>query len=445
VNAVYGLVRTLLMALRAYPSRYLAIVFDAEGDTVRHEAYVDYKATRKEMPERLVPQVELAKQVADVLGVPRFELVRYEADDVLATLARMAERERVPVLLLTGDKDMAQLVSEHVHLLRPGRRPSDRMEELDPAGVRARYGVPPELMADLLALVGDSSDNIPGVKGIGEKGARALLAMYGSLDAALDAAERHPNPRLGKALAEGRQAAALSRSLVRLHEVPLETDLGQLVPRAFEEDALRQLLEELDFRSVLADLELDTPGPQARHTCVTDEAAFAQLLGELRAADAVAVDLETTSTDPLQAEIVGVAVAWGSGEGSYVPVAHTYPGAPEQLPLERVLEGLRPILEGARPQILGQNLKYDMQVLSRYWDRAARDPARHDARPLAPSPGRYVAQPRGGRPRHAGRAGAELPGARRRGRGHHGRGAARPGSPLRGLGRRGRGPVACAA
>lgn len=366
VNAVYGLVRTLLMALRAYPSRYLAIVFDAEGDTIRHEAYAEYKATRKDMPESLVPQVELAKEVADVLGVPRFELVRYEADDVLATLARSAEREGVPVLLLTGDKDMAQLVTDRVHLLRPGRRPSDPMDELDPDGVRARYGVRPELMADLLALVGDSSDNVPGVKGIGDKGARELLNQYGSLDAALDAAEKHPNPRLGRALAAGREAAELSRSLVRLHEVPLETELADLRPRSLDEGAVRARLGELDFRSVLADLKLDAPGPQSDHTCVTDEVAFERLLGELRGADAVAVDLETTSADPLSAEIVGVAVAWETGEGYYVPVAHAYAGAPEQIPLERVLEGLRPILEGERPEVLGQNLKYDMQVLGRY-------------------------------------------------------------------------------
>ncbi len=366
VQAVYGLLRTLLMALRQYPSRYLAVVFDPAGPTVRHEVFPQYKATRKEMPESLAAQLPRAKKLLDVLGVCRMEMPRYEADDVMAALVERAREAGVPALLLTGDKDMAQLVDEGVMLLRPGRRPTDRLELMDAARVVERFGVPPERMVDLLALVGDSSDNVPGVRGIGEKGARQLLARYGSLDEVLQEAQGLSNRRLGEALRRGREDALRSRELVRLQTPELEVELSALVPKEWDGDALQRELQELEFRSIISELALGVATDRRECRLVLDERELAELVAELSRAEALSLDLETTSTDPLCASIVGVAVAVRPGAGWYVPVGHEGPAAPVQLSVERVLEALRPVLEGESPRVWGQNLKYEVQVLARY-------------------------------------------------------------------------------
>jgi len=365
VNAVYGFTRTLLMAIREYPSQYLAVAFDAGGKTVRHEEFVDYKATRKEMPEPLAGQLPRIKELLDAFGIARLEIPGYEADDIMATLSRLAEREGVEVLNLTGDKDMAQLVSDRVFLLRPGRKPSEGLTLLDRKGVEEKFGVPPEKIVDLLALVGDPSDNVPGVKGIGDKTAKKLLAEHGSLEAVLEAAERIPNRRVAQALHEYREEALLSRDLVRLREVPLDIELSDLLPRHIDPEELISLLEELEFRSILAELKI-RKGPEPVYRVITSEKELEELLARLKGAEEIALDLETTGKDPFSAEIVGVALALRPYEGYYIPVGHSYLGAPKQLPLERVLAGLRPLLEGETPHVIGQNLKYDIEVLARY-------------------------------------------------------------------------------
>ncbi|MCR4391455.1 MAG: DNA polymerase I [Candidatus Acetothermia bacterium] len=364
-GALYGFVRTLLMALRQYPSRYVAVAFDAEGKTVRHEAYADYKATRKPMPEALARQLPRVRELLDVFGIPYLECPGYEADDVMATLSWAAEREGIAVLHLTGDKDMAQLVSDRVALLRPGRKPSDHLVLLDRRGVEERFGVPPERIVDLLALEGDAVDNVPGVKGVGEKTAVELLREHGSLEAVLAAADRVRNRRIAHALTEHREEALLSRELVRLKEVPLGLSVADCQPRPIVPEHLAEVLEGLEFRSILAELKLQA-GPAPRYEVVLSEDAFAALLDRLAGAEELSLDLETTSTDPLAAEIVGIAVAVEPYEAYYIPVGHRYPGAPPQLPLPKVLAGLRPLLEGEKPRIIGQNLKYDLQVLAGY-------------------------------------------------------------------------------
>lgn len=377
VNAVYGFARTLLMALREYPSKYVAVAFDAGGKTLRHEAYAEYKATRKEMPDPLKSQLPPVKGLVEALGIVRLEREGYEADDIMATLSRLAERRGLQVLNLTGDKDMAQLVSDRVFLLKPGRRPTDRLELLDRKGVVERYGVPPERIVDLLALVGDAIDNVPGVKGIGEKTARKLLEQYGSLEALLAAADRVPNPRVARALKERREEALLSRELVRLKEVPIEVAPEDCVVRPLDLESLIGLLDALEFHSIIRELGLEERWrefrerrrgnePRPTYKAVLSEEDLRRLLDCLRSAEEFSLDLETTGKDPLTAEIVGIAISLSPYEGFYIPVGHRYPGAPAQLPLERVLEGLRPFLEEERPRIMGQNLKYDMEVLANY-------------------------------------------------------------------------------
>lgn len=365
VNAVYGFVRTLLMALRQYPARYLAVAFDAGGVTVRHREFADYKATRKEMPEPLSVQIPRVKELLDALGIPRLELPGYEADDIMATLAREAERRGLTVLLLTGDKDMAQLVSERVFLLRPGRKPSEGLALLDRKGVEEKFGVPPERIVDFLALVGDSSDNVPGVRGIGDKTAKALLAQYGSLEKVLENADKVKNKRAAQALAKERDQALLSRELVRLREVELDVTLDDLAPKEIDPDRLISLLAELEFKSILAELQVKK-GPEPRYHLITDRKELEGLVARLREAGEFSLDLETTGKDPFSAEIVGVALALRPYEGYYIPVAHSYLGVPDQLPLEEVLGALRPLLVAGRPRVIGQNLKYDIEVLARY-------------------------------------------------------------------------------
>jgi DNA polymerase-1 len=363
VNAVYGFLRTLFAALREYPARYLAVAFDAGGVTVRHREFAEYKATRREMPELLTVQLPRVKELLACFGIPCLEQPGYEADDIMATLARLAEAAGIETLLLTGDKDMAQLVSDKVFLLRPSRKPGEGLTLLDRKGVEEKFGVPPEQIVDLLALVGDSSDNVPGVRGIGDKTAKKLLSEYGSLEGVLAAAEKIPNKRAAKALREHREEALLSRELVRLRQVDLDVDLAALQPREIDVDELVRLLEEIEFKSILAELKL-RESPKLSFRVITDRAELEALVARLREVEEFSLDLETTGPDPHSAEIVGIALAWEPYRGYYIPVGHL--GGGEQLPLEEVLARLRPLLEAECPRVIGQNIKYDLEVLARY-------------------------------------------------------------------------------
>ncbi len=367
VHALYGFLRTLLMALREYPSSFVAVALDTEGKTVRHETFAKYKATRKPMPEALARQIPRLKPLLDALGIPYAECPGYEADDIMATLAMRAAGQGVPALLLTGDKDMAQLVSDQVFLLRPGRKPTDRLVLVDRAGVRELFGVNPEQIVDLLALEGDSIDNVPGVPGVGEKTAIELLREFGNLDAVLGAAPRIRNPRVAQALSSHKDSALLSRELVKLREAPLPWTPQDCVPREIHADELRRVLEELEFKTILAELKLEEKETRTpRYELILTERDFLGLLEKIRTSEEFALDLETTSEDPLSAEIVGISVSIAPYQGYYIPVAHRYPGAPNQLPLGFVLEKLAPILTAEKPRKVGQNLKYDLQVLLNY-------------------------------------------------------------------------------
>lgn len=367
VHALYGFLRTLLMALREYPARYVAVAFDTEGKTVRHEAFAEYKATRKPMPEALARQLPWVKPLLSAFGIPYVECPGYEADDLMATLAKKAEAKGIPALLLTGDKDMAQLVSEKVFLLRPGRKPTDRLVLVDRRGVEELFGVKPEQIADLLALEGDSIDNVPGVPGVGEKTAVEFLREYGSLEAVLNAAPHVRNKRVAQALLKHKDSALLSRELVRLREAPLPLDVADCAPKDIDPAELRRVLGELEFKTILAELKLEEGEARPlRYDLVLTEEAFAALLEKLRTVEEFALDLETTSEDPLSAEIVGIAVSVEPSHGYYIPMGHRYPHAPAQLPLEQVLAKLAPLLSAERPRKIGQNLKYDLQVLLNY-------------------------------------------------------------------------------
>lgn len=375
VNAVFGFWRAILRAFREHPSAYVAVAFDAGGTTFRHEMFGEYKATRKPIPEDLESQIPLLERLLAALGIPVFCESGVEADDVLASLAESASDAGLRCLIVTSDKDMAQLVDDRISLLRPTGRASDTGTHLlDPDGVRAKYGVAPESIADWLAMVGDSADNIPGVPGVGEKTAARLLAEYGSLEGVLAHADDVRNARISENLKERAGAARLARRLVELKRdlaVGPAADACKL--RGIDVDGLAAFFAAVEFGSALVETRLDAPQAPSpapvrsvEYSTILDEESLLKLVEEIRAAEAFSFDLETTSLDALSAEIVGVAVSVEPFIGYYIPVAHDALGAPKQLPLPRVLELLRLLIEEERPRIYGQNLKYDISVLANY-------------------------------------------------------------------------------
>jgi len=381
-NAVYGFVQMLFKLVKDYSPPYLAVVFDAEGKTFREEIYPEYKANRGAPPEDLSVQFKEIVKILDELGVARLEMEGYEADDVMGTIARRVEHEGGRVVLVTGDKDFCQLVSPQVTLLD-----TMRYRETDVEGVVKRFGVPPERVVDVLALTGDPSDNIPGVRGIGEKTAARLIGEWGSLEGLLENLDRLPT-RLRKLIEPERERLLLYRDLVTIRcDLPIEVDLEALRFRPFEKERLRRIFERYEFRSLLRELGPPEEGGGAgdgggvgglkrgggvvdydAYELVTDSRALARVVEAIRASGEVSIDLETTSRHPMWAEIVGVALAPREGEACYVPLGHVGDDGEEvggQLAPEEVLGALRGVLEDESIRKWGQNLKYEVVVLAR--------------------------------------------------------------------------------
>lgn len=379
-GAIYGYARTLLMLLREYPSQYVAVAFDSRGPTHRHEKFAQYKAHRPAMDEALATQIPKIKELTEALRLKRVEQPGYEADDIIAALVSLAQASGLEVLIVSGDKDLLQLVGDGVRVLKPGRDVTRDLKMLDADGVREYVGVRPEQVRDFLALVGDSSDNVPGVPGIGAKTAQKLLSEFGSLDALFENLERVEPKKLGERLKNFKEQALLSRELVELVPPPLEISLEECRAQPPDGERLKALLEELEFRSLLKDLS-PAPSPQAggepspfpsgkgarglglQTEIVLTEGQLSALLEKLRSAPEISLDTETTSEDAMTAELVGISVAIEPGAGFYIPVAHGYLGVPQQLPRELVIERLKAVLE-TKP-IIGQNLKYDSKILRR--------------------------------------------------------------------------------
>ncbi len=376
-GALRGMVAMLRRLRREEASDYIACVFDAKGKTFRDDWYPDYKAHRAPMPEDLVRQIEPIHHMVRALGWPLLMVEGVEADDVIGTLAAQAARQGIRTVVSTGDKDLAQLVNDHVQLVNTMSE-----ERLARAGVEAKFGVPPERIVDFLALTGDAVDNVPGVEKVGPKTAAKWLQQYGSLDQIMARAGEVggvAGENLRKALAwlpEGR----------RLLTVKCDLDLGlgpeSLAPRPEDREALLRLFERYEFATWLRELRdgaslsgdpvaaLAAPAPtavQTRHySCILDEAAFARWLARIETAPLVAFDTETTSLDPLKARIVGLSFSVAPGEAAYLPLGHRYAGAPQQLGLEDCLAKLRPWLENPSRAKLGQNAKYDLHVLANH-------------------------------------------------------------------------------
>jgi DNA polymerase-1 len=379
-GAVKGVISMLRRLQKDYPDSPIAVVFDAKGKTFRDDMYSDYKANRPPMPDDLRAQIQPIHDIVDAMGLPRLVIDGVEADDVIGTLAAQAGAER-PVVVSTGDKDMAQLVNAHVTLVN-----TMTDTKMDEAAVAEKFGIPPSLIIDYLALMGDKVDNIPGVAGVGEKTALALLQalggikdIYARLDEVADLSIRGAKS-LAKKLEASREAAELSYELATIKcDVALDVAVADLQPGSVDNEQLLALFRDMEFKGWVDELQRnegaaaaevgdDQPGnsSEKQYSVILDEESFQQWLDRLSAAALFAFDTETTSLNYMQARVVGVSFAIEPGEAAYVPFGHDYIDAPAQLSEERVLGALKPLLEDAKVAKLGQNLKYDANVLANH-------------------------------------------------------------------------------
>ncbi|OEF95042.1 DNA polymerase I [Vibrio splendidus] len=398
-NAVYGVVNMLRSMMRQFASDRIAVIFDAKGKTFRDDMYPEYKANRPPMPDDLRCQIEPLHNVIRAMGLPLISIPGVEADDVIGTLASQASAMGMPVLISTGDKDMAQLVDDNVTLINTMTN-----VVMDREGVIEKFGIPPELIIDYLALMGDKVDNIPGVPGVGDKTATALLQGIGSIEKLyqnlddIAALGFRGSKTMAKKLIDNKDNAEMSYELATIKlDVELEETPESLVKAQPNTDELIKLYGQLVFKSWLNELleggsgvveadeksgavrsntasttstvEMNTSAvtiDRSNYETILDEASFNVWLEKLKAAEVFAFDTETDNLDYMMANLVGLSFATEEGVAAYVPVAHDYLDAPQQLDRDWVLEQLKPILEDDAQAKVGQNLKYDMSVLARY-------------------------------------------------------------------------------
>ncbi len=360
-GAVYGVINMVRKLMQDQAPDYVAVVLDAKGKTFRNQLYPRYKANRPPMPAELAGQIPWLHELVEALGLPLLSVPGVEADDVIATLAAQARDAGMKTLVSTGDKDLAQIVGQDVLLI-------DTMKDtvFDEAGVRDKFGVPPERIIDYLALVGDASDNVPGVPKVGPKTAVKWLTEYGTLDRLIAHAEELGG-KVGANFREALEQLSISRELVTVkRDVELEVGPADLVPATPDTEKLKKLYARLEFQAWLKELggleDAATPGRDG-YEIVLDRTALERWLARLEASTLIAFDTETTSLDAVSARLVGMSFATQAGTAAYVPFGHDYPEAPAQLSRTEVLDAVRPILEDPEREKVGQNLKYDHCVL----------------------------------------------------------------------------------
>ncbi|WMS86155.1 DNA polymerase I [Pleionea litopenaei] len=377
-NAIRGVISMIRGHLRDYPDSKVVVVFDAKGKTFRNDLYPEYKAHRPPMPDDLRVQIQPIHDIIKAMGLPLLVIDDVEADDVIGTLAEQATSQGIDALISTGDKDMAQLVSPHVTLINTMTNTL-----MDPQGVVDKYGFSADLFIDYLALMGDSSDNIPGVAGVGEKTAVALLQGIGGLEDIYNNLEKvrelsfRGAKKMPEKLAENKEMAFLSYQLATIKtDVELPFTLSEIEHGEPDTDALADLFKQYEFKTWLHELSQDSDQPsdvvadktevEKDYQTILTKSDFERWLKKLEQADLFAFDTETTSLNYMQADLVGVSFAVAKDEAAYLPLTHDYLDAPEQLNREWVLEQLKPILESEKHKKVGQNLKYDASVLARY-------------------------------------------------------------------------------
>lgn len=374
-HAIYGFAQMLLKVIRDKKPNYVCAVFDTPHPTFRHDMYEPYKATRQKAPEDLGVQIPYIKDLLRYHGIPQMEMAGYEADDLIAALTHRAREEGLYVVIVSGDKDLHQLIDEPYIVQWDAQR--DKV--ITAQGVEDRFGIKPSQMRDYLSLVGDASDNVPGVPGVGEKTATKLLKEWGSLDELLNHIAEVSPASLRTKLDANRDLALLSRNLVSFKDnLPASFRPEDFVLGSTQRPELMKLYEELEFKSFLEALRKEQGAEAAAvvssgmvkcartDRIITNMEEFDDLIGRLEREERFSVDLETTSQDSMQAKLVGVALSWEDHRGFYVPVGHTGPNSERQLPESAVLEKLRPLLSRIEQGKVGQNLKYEWVVFKRH-------------------------------------------------------------------------------
>jgi DNA polymerase-1 len=388
-GAVKGVINMMRRLQKDYPNSTTAVIFDAKGKTFRDDIYSDYKANRPPMPDDLRSQIQPIHDVIRAMGMPLISVEGVEADDVIGTYAVQATEKKQPVVISTGDKDIAQLVNEHISLVNTMTN-----TELDREGVIAKFGIPPELIIDFLALLGDKSDNIPGVPGVGEKTALGLLQGLGGIDSIYQRLDEVKTlsfrgaKTMAAKLEEHRELAYLSYQLATIKtDVEVDLAVDELANQAPDKDKLLNLFTDLEFKTWINELSGEVAPAFAKSTpeefeansqssvvapavinyeTLLDQQQFSNWLQKLQNSQLMAVDTETTSLNYMVADLVGISLAVEAGEAVYIPFGHDYLGVPQQLSRETVLEAIKPILEDPKIKKVGQNLKYDTSVLAQH-------------------------------------------------------------------------------
>ena len=363
-GAIRGVISMINKILLDHPNSPLAVIFDAKGKTFRHEMYKDYKANRPPMPEDLVQQIEPINQIIEALGIKLLSIKGVEADDVIGTLAKEASEAGLNTVISTGDKDMTQLVNKHIRVVNTMSN-----ELLDEKGVEDKFGVKPKLIVDYLALVGDSSDNVPGVEKVGPKTAVKWLIEYGSLDEIIKNAEKISG-KVGENLRNGMSQLHISKELVTIKkDVSLEVGVKDLTVGKRNKKLLDEIYTELEFKAWLEKEEVPAKEvkeeaiKQSKYECITKLKQLESWLTKIKNSSLLALDTETTGLDYMDAKLVGISLSVKSGEAAYIPLGHQQE---EQLDVDVVLKKLKPILESTKIKIVGQNIKFDRNILARY-------------------------------------------------------------------------------
>ena len=372
-SALFGFTNQLIKIIKDENPDYLVCAFDSKEKTFRHKIYSDYKANRPEMPEELQKQIPHLWELLDGMNIPVLRKPGYEADDIIGTVTESVLDKKIQSYIVSGDKDFMQLINDKIFLYTPGKRNS-APDIYDKDGVIKKWGLPPEKIIDLLALMGDSSDNVPGVAGVGVKTAVKLLKEYDNIESVLDNASKISNKRVHNGLMNGRDKAFLSKELVTIiKDVDVDTNVENFLLKSFDQEALGKKFEELEFHALLKYLAIDAPETftkkeEKNYQTILDLKALKEMIDELKNAKYVSIDLETTSVNPMLAEIVGISVSYNKNSAFYIPILY-----PEKKKnnfgvndLEVVLSIMKEFLENKDIRKIGQNIKYDALILYRH-------------------------------------------------------------------------------
>ena len=361
-GAIKGVISMIKRVLIDHPDSPLAVVFDAKGKTFRHDMYSEYKANRPPMPEDLVQQIEPIHRIISLMGIKLIMIPGVEADDVIGTLAEQARQKKLNTVISTGDKDMTQLVCDNVSVVN-----TMSGELLDENGVMNKFGVGPELITDYLALIGDKSDNVPGVDKVGPKTAVKWLNEYKNIEGIKKNAESIGG-KVGENLRSSIETLDLAHELVKIKtDVPLEIGIEDLAVSESDAEQLSEVYKELEFNSWLQEVpeKIVKPEVNSSYFCISTEKSLKELIKKASKAKTIALDTETTGLDYMDTELVGISLSYQEGEAYYIPLKHDDDSV-DQLDLDTVLEEFRPLLEGSSNKIIGQNIKFDMNVLAKY-------------------------------------------------------------------------------